>query len=204
MSLGSQIGLYRRKMNMTQEVLAQRLSVTNQAVSKWESDQCCPDIGLLPQIADIFGISLDALFERKSSCNKSLPWEDDDNFHAVLYFGHQLLENHPAAETVTIECGDIDGNLSSAFSVVCGDVSGSVAAGGGVECEDVAGPVSAGGNVTCNDVEGPVKAGGNVTCEDVAGSVTAGASITCNDVEGDATAGTHISCEEVGGKCASK
>lgn len=64
MTLGNRIGQYRRKLGMTQEALAQRLDVTNQAVSKWESDQCCPDISLLPKIADIFGITMDELFGR--------------------------------------------------------------------------------------------------------------------------------------------
>ena len=49
---------------MTQEALARKLDVTNQAVSKWESGQCCPDISLLPRIADIFGITMDELFGR--------------------------------------------------------------------------------------------------------------------------------------------
>ena len=64
MTLGKRIGQYRRKLGMTQEALAQKLEVTNQAVSKWESDQCCPDISLLPRIADIFGITVDELFSR--------------------------------------------------------------------------------------------------------------------------------------------
>ena len=64
MTLGKRIGQYRRKLGLTQEALARRLDVTNQAVSKWESDQCCPDISLLPKIADIFGITIDELFGR--------------------------------------------------------------------------------------------------------------------------------------------
>lgn len=64
MTLGTMISAYRKTLGMTQEGLAQRLDVTNQAVSKWESDQCCPDISLLPRIADLFGITLDQLFGR--------------------------------------------------------------------------------------------------------------------------------------------
>ena len=78
MSLGSMILKYRRIMGITQESLAQQLEVTNQAVSKWESDQCCPDVLLLPRLADIFGISIDALFERetpeKNQVIAGLPW----------------------------------------------------------------------------------------------------------------------------------
>ena len=66
MTLGNRIGKYRKKLRMTQEALAQKLDVTNQAVSKWESDQCCPDISLLPRIADIFGITMDELFGRSA------------------------------------------------------------------------------------------------------------------------------------------
>ena len=66
MTLGNRIGQYRKKLGLTQEALAQRLDVTNQAVSKWESDQCCPDISLLPRMADIFGITMDELFGREA------------------------------------------------------------------------------------------------------------------------------------------
>ena len=64
MTLGKRIGRYRKKLGLTQEALAQKLNVTNQAVSKWESGQCCPDIALLPRIADVFGITMDELFGR--------------------------------------------------------------------------------------------------------------------------------------------
>ena len=52
------------EQNITQESLAQQLGVTNQAVSKWKSEQCCPDVILLPRLADLFHISMDELFER--------------------------------------------------------------------------------------------------------------------------------------------
>ena len=66
MTLGNRIGQYRRKLGLTQEALAKQLEVTNQAVSKWESDQCCPDITLLPKLAEIFGITIDELFGREA------------------------------------------------------------------------------------------------------------------------------------------
>lgn len=71
MTLGNRIGQYRRKLGMTQEALAQKLDVTNQAVSKWESDQCCPDISLLPRMADIFGITTDELFGREAPAQEA-------------------------------------------------------------------------------------------------------------------------------------
>ena len=51
-SIGKQIAAYRKKLGMTQEQLAKHMDVTNQAVSKWETDQSCPDIQLLPRLAE--------------------------------------------------------------------------------------------------------------------------------------------------------
>ena len=62
LKLNETIAACRRKNNLTQEELAAQLSVSNQAVSKWESGQCCPDISLIPMLADIFNISIDELF----------------------------------------------------------------------------------------------------------------------------------------------
>ena len=59
--LKDQISYLRHQKGLTQEALAKHLGVTNQTISKWESGQCCPDIQLLPEIADLFGVSIDEL-----------------------------------------------------------------------------------------------------------------------------------------------
>lgn len=60
-TLGKRIIAHRKRLGMTQDRLAEQLGVTAQAVSKWENDQSCPDITMLPKLAEIFGISIDAL-----------------------------------------------------------------------------------------------------------------------------------------------
>lgn len=60
-TLGRRISAARKKMGMTQDQLAEQLGVTAQAVSKWEHDQSCPDITMLPKLAGIFGITTDQL-----------------------------------------------------------------------------------------------------------------------------------------------
>ncbi len=62
-----QIAFLRKQKGLTQEELAKALGVTNQAVSKWESGQCCPDIQLLPELAKYFEVSVDELL----GCNSS-------------------------------------------------------------------------------------------------------------------------------------
>lgn len=61
LKLNEQIAFLRKQKGLTQEELANALGVTNQTVSKWESAQCCPDIQLLPELANFFHISVDAL-----------------------------------------------------------------------------------------------------------------------------------------------
>jgi transcriptional regulator with XRE-family HTH domain len=60
-SLGKRISELRKRMGITQDQLAEEMGVSSQAVSKWENDISCPDIGLLPQLSDYFGVTLDEL-----------------------------------------------------------------------------------------------------------------------------------------------
>ena len=63
-TIGKRIMHHRKRMGMTQDQLAEKLGVTAQAVSKWENDQSCPDISILVTLAEIFGITTDALLGR--------------------------------------------------------------------------------------------------------------------------------------------
>ena len=59
------ISEYRKKKNLKQDELAEKLGVSPQAVSKWENDLSCPDISLLPSLSNILGISIDELVQGK-------------------------------------------------------------------------------------------------------------------------------------------
>lgn len=65
-TLGKRIAEHRKRLGMTQDALAEQLGITAQAVSKWENDQSCPDIAMLPRLAEIFGISTDELLGREA------------------------------------------------------------------------------------------------------------------------------------------
>lgn len=215
MTIGNVIATYRKNMGLTQDGLAQQLGVTNQAVSKWESDQSCPDILLLPKIADIFGITIDELFGREKPQAEpvesvepapapvvetyDLPWPDDDTLRVVIYKGHNYLASCPEQENITLEYDGPALNIDCAVNLTCNEVCGNVRAGGDVTCDTVNGSVDAGGSVTCDEVMGNVSAGGDVSCDAVDGNVNAASDVSCDSVEGNVSAGKDVTCDEVEG-----
>ncbi len=61
LNLGDNIRTYRRAKDMTQEQLAEQLGVSFQSVSRWENGSTYPDMELLPALARIFSVTVDAL-----------------------------------------------------------------------------------------------------------------------------------------------
>ena len=68
-TIGAFISALRRAHGMTQRELGERLFVSDKTVSRWERDECTPDLSLIPAIADIFGVTADELLrgERKTA-----------------------------------------------------------------------------------------------------------------------------------------
>lgn len=63
MQLGEKIKFFRKQKNISQEVFANALGVSFQAVSKWETGNTMPDVTMIPAIASFFGVSIDELFD---------------------------------------------------------------------------------------------------------------------------------------------
>ena len=63
MKLNEKIKEYRKIFNLSQEQLAEKLSVSRQVITKWENDEGLPEIGNLKAISKIMGISIDYLLD---------------------------------------------------------------------------------------------------------------------------------------------
>lgn len=61
-TIGKKLYELRKQSGFTQDYVAEKLGVSAQAVSKWENDIACPDIMTLPSIAQLYGITIDELF----------------------------------------------------------------------------------------------------------------------------------------------
>lgn len=99
-TLGKRIVAHRKRLGLTQDQLAEKMGITAQAVSKWENDQSCPDISALPQLADIFKITLDALLGRDSAeMPQEEPIQDESGaktpiFEAVVIDDDKAEDKH--------------------------------------------------------------------------------------------------------------
>lgn len=70
-TFGSMIVTLRKKKGLTQMELAEKMGVTDKAVSKWERDLSFPDISSLPRLAEIFNVTVDELMQGRTDTKKN-------------------------------------------------------------------------------------------------------------------------------------
>ena len=71
-TLGMMISSLRKEKGMTQLELAEKMGVTDKAVSKWERDLSFPDINSIPKLAEIFDVSVDDLMQVKTESKENM------------------------------------------------------------------------------------------------------------------------------------
>lgn len=93
MNIGNSIKQLRQQKNLTQDQVAKILGISYQAVSKWETGANTPDIALLPEIANLFGVSIDALFSNNFMDYSDIQSfvKDDDVIRVVQMRGTKVL-----------------------------------------------------------------------------------------------------------------
>ncbi len=89
MTFGEKLKEARKKAGMTQEQLAEVLSISRQAVTKWESNKGIPDVENLKLIAKVLGVSIDYLFDEEGildlSCTREpIDLEDYAGYNATI------------------------------------------------------------------------------------------------------------------------
>ena len=91
--IGQNIKKLREESAVTQEQLAEKLCISYQAVSKWETGGAVPDTMLLPRIAEFFGVTIDELFK-----NNMVAYRNKAQRLASIYESAPTSENFSAAE----------------------------------------------------------------------------------------------------------
>ena len=70
-SMGEMISSLRKKKGMTQNDLAEKMNVTDKAVSKWERNLSYPDVNSIPKLAEILGTTVEELLNAQSKKDNS-------------------------------------------------------------------------------------------------------------------------------------
>ena len=202
MNIGNNIKKLRQQRNLTQEQVAERLGVSYQAVSKWENNANTPDIALLPAIANLFGVLIDALFSDHMTDYSELHdfMKEDDVIRVVQMRGTKLLKASPilSSDTPPIEiafphdCND----RTQYFKVeVYGHVVSDSSINGDVVCHQ---------SITCGTINGDVRSEGPINVKELnAQKVTCGNITDCYRLSAETVscagsiASAHLTCEQI-------
>lgn len=105
-SIGKTIAALRKSKGWTQAELAEKLNVSDKAVSKWENEAGLPEISQLPAMANLFGVTIDYLMTGK--VDEKLSFDDMDSVKRMLYLikkddvENYIKYDYPKKHTLTI------------------------------------------------------------------------------------------------------
>ena len=187
MSIGKNIASFRKAKGWTQAELGEKIGVSNQAVSKWESGTSMPDVMLLPVLADAFECYIDELFSREVKTEihydhcAEFPWADDNTIRIFQTVGKKIIKSQEANTCIEVafprNCNEttrqyfkveVLGNLMSDSSI-----NGDVVCHGYIDCHEINGDVSAQSSITAHEINSH----GKVICN----------SLNCDKIEGNVT-----------------
>ena len=185
MSIGKNIARFRKAKGWTQAELGEKIGVSNQAVSKWESGTSMPDVMLLPVLADAFECYIDELFSREVKTEihydhcAEFPWADDNTIRIFQTVGKKIIKSQEANTCIEVafprNCNEttrqyfkveVLGNLMSDSSI-----NGDVVCRGYIDCHEINGDVSAQSSITAHEINSH----GKVICN----------SLNCDKIEGN-------------------
>lgn len=215
---------FRKQKQLSQEQLAEQLGITTQAVSKWECSLSYPDIDLLPQLADLLGVSIDTLLRGDAACAGADSGASDYAAKADQPDGTNDASGSSAAEKSSpfpqpdlpdddvlrivqyrgktlLRKDTYDPNIRIPLSLTCEPKSKkffhnktSVFIS---DSNTASAPVEIWGSADIfGDLNGPANIGASVTCSgDINGTVNTGMNVECSgDINGSANAGQNITC----------
>ncbi|MBP3667321.1 MAG: helix-turn-helix transcriptional regulator [Clostridia bacterium] len=108
MTFGQTIKALRKEANITQEKLAEFLSISPQAVSRWETDVAMPDISLLPPLANLFHVTTDHLLGMETYQKDLRKAEFDEAFHKYWEYDDKEKNYQIALRAVTEYPGNLE------------------------------------------------------------------------------------------------
>ena len=109
-TLGMMISSLRKEKGMTQLELAEKMGVTDKAVSKWERDLSFPDINSIPKLAEVFEVSVDELMQVKTETKENISKNKIDGIVDTILKGIGVAMG--IAVTVLSILGELEANVA--------------------------------------------------------------------------------------------
>ena len=101
MSLGHNISFLRKQKKMTQEQFAERMNVTRQTVSRWESDEITPELSKLIDVSEFFACNLDALVKENISRKEDIYSEVQvKKIPGFRYASYAIISREPESDAL--------------------------------------------------------------------------------------------------------
>ena len=91
MELGSKIKKYRGELKLSQDALAEKIYVSRQTISNWETEKNYPDVNSLIRMSEVFGVSVDVLLKGDVEEMKKIIKEDDIQEFTKLSWLYTIL-----------------------------------------------------------------------------------------------------------------
>lgn len=114
LALSTNISKLRKERSMTQEQLAEALGVTFASVSKWERGAATPELNLIAEMADLFGVSLDAIVGFQTQCGgasaleeRILTLERKKNYDEAVIEAEKALLRYPNDFRIVYRAGEL-------------------------------------------------------------------------------------------------
>ena len=122
-AIGSYIARKRKGQNLTQEQLAEQLSVSNKTISKWENGKCMPDYSIIQKLCEAIHVTLPELMDGENAADSSVRVYDDA----------QILDLLRRTQKLERQKGILYGLVLIVLGIACGAISKTT---GGTDVQD--------------------------------------------------------------------
>ena len=103
-SIGSFLAALRKANGLTQKQLAEKLNVSDKAVSRWERDECAPDLSLIPVLAELYGVTSDEILRgRRADPNaQSAPQSEEKSQKRLQYLVSRIQTRYKIQSIISV------------------------------------------------------------------------------------------------------
>lgn len=102
-TMGSFLAALRKAKGMTQRQLAEKLNVSDKAVSRWERDECAPDLSVIPVLAELYGVTCEEIIRgQRLDREKPEPRAEEKSQKRLVYLLKKMEAEHKIRSLISL------------------------------------------------------------------------------------------------------